>query len=115
MLVPTTGENRIVLDFFMRQSQSSKISVTKMKRRLTLLDSIIRIADADGNLLSNSEKAKSRLFAHFDVYHTKEENLLAENLDGQSEGSTLSMAGTIVKALNLNDDRVARWATFMCM
>ena len=113
----TPGANTIVLDFFNTNLLGSKISMTNMKMRLTLLNNIVRVADADAKLLSNSSHAKFRLFAHFQGYCQEQEKLLAEtklwagDLDDQtakSKDSSRLMATTIVEALNLNDDRVAR-------
>ena len=84
-----SGENLVVHDFFMANSQTSKVSLPKAKKRVALLDEIVRLADGEAKLLSSSACAKQRLFWH---------------IDSEDE----SRAANIVKELNLKDDRVSR-------
>ena len=84
-----SGENSVVQDFFMANAQTSKVSLPKVKKRVALLEEIVRLSDGEAKLLSSSACAKQRLFWHID---SKDE----------------SRAASIVKELNLNDDRVSR-------
>ena len=89
------GVNVVVLDFFNTNSQTSKVSLSKMKRRLRLLAEIVSLVDGDARVLSSSATAKRRLFW--------------QDWDPEHEAS----AAGIVKKLNLNDDRVARLDTWL--
>ena len=85
------GANEVVLDFFMSNSQTPKVSFAKLKHRVALLNQIVGLADGDSKVLSSSAVAKRRLF------------LRAQDLDSEAQGA----AGKIVEELNLNDNRVA--------
>ena len=90
-----SGVNIVVLDFFNTNTQTSKVSLAKMKRRVKLLAEIVSLVDGDAQVLSSSATAKRRLFWQ----------------DWDAEGQ--SSAAGIVEALNLGDDRVARLDTWL--